>query len=314
MTTDIKNYMSLRPHITLLAIFSDWLVISLVIYISILSNNVLIYLFSIVVIGSRQHSLSVLSHDFVHYSVLKNKRFSEYVGNIFTSWPLFYRISGFRSQHLEHHRHLNTLKDPDLLRRYSQDDWSFPKKKSQIYFLLLRDLLGINFYQNFKKLYILHNKNGKHKKNFVNEKKDLIMLQTFFYGLVVLFLLYTNSFYHFFIFWLIPFFTYHKFIKRIRAISEHFAIPNNGYEQQTRTILLNPIESFLICPRNVNFHLEHHLYPTVPWYNLKSLSNNQIDVIKIRKSGHYTIGIFSGLINDINFVSTKDCISQTDLY
>ena len=307
---NIKSYTALRPHITFFAILIDWAIIIMAVYSGHYYGNIFLSLLAIIVIGSRQHSLSTLSHDFVHYSVFKNKVVSEYIGNISTSWPLFYRTSGFRSQHLMHHRHLNTINDPDLLRRYKLEDWTFPKKPKSLSFLLLRDLLGLNFHQNIKKLYILHNKNGVHKKNFKKESLALVLTQAFFYiGLLILIVV-SNNILNFLIFWIIPFATYHKFIKRIRAISEHFAIPNNNYKEQTRTTIINPIESFLICPRNINYHLEHHLYPNVPWYNLKRLSRDEEEDIRGSNLGHYTKGIFTGLMREIINVDRADCISQ----
>jgi len=41
--------------------------------------------------------------------------------------------------------------------------------------------------------------------------------------------------------------------------------------RQTRTYLLNPLAAFLFAPHQVNFHLEHHLYPSVPYYRLPEL-------------------------------------------
>ena len=37
----------------------------------------------------------------------------------------------------------------------------------------------------------------------------------------------------------------------------------------TRSILTNRVSAFFMC--NENYHLEHHLYPGVPWYNLPRL-------------------------------------------
>ena len=35
---------------------------------------------------------------------------------------------------------------------------------------------------------------------------------------------------------------------------------------KTRTVTSNPLVSFLML--NLNYHLEHHLFPAIPWYNL----------------------------------------------
>ena len=49
------------------------------------------------------------------------------------------------------------------------------------------------------------------------------------------------------------------------TLLEHHADPVLG----TRSILTNRVTAFFMC--NENYHLEHHLYPGVPWYNLPRL-------------------------------------------
>ena len=38
---------------------------------------------------------------------------------------------------------------------------------------------------------------------------------------------------------------------------------------QTRTVTSNAFVSFFMC--NLNYHLEHHLFPAMPWYHLPRL-------------------------------------------
>jgi fatty acid desaturase len=37
----------------------------------------------------------------------------------------------------------------------------------------------------------------------------------------------------------------------------------------TRTVTSNPVHSFFW--NNINWHIGHHVYPSVPWYNLQEL-------------------------------------------
>jgi hypothetical protein len=59
---------------------------------------------------------------------------------------------------------------------------------------------------------------------------------------------------------------------RIRSIAEHAMIPDPADEMKnTRTTVARWWERLLIAPNCVNFHLEHHLLPTVPHYNLRRM-------------------------------------------
>ena len=42
------------------------------------------------------------------------------------------------------------------------------------------------------------------------------------------------------------------------------------HRENTRTIYMNPILGWLLY-MNMNYHIEHHIYPTVPFYNLPKL-------------------------------------------
>jgi fatty acid desaturase len=56
----------------------------------------------------------------------------------------------------------------------------------------------------------------------------------------------------------------------MRFIAEHYGAPwNAGQMAGTRTIISNPVNSFFW--NNINWHIGHHVFPSVPWYNLVEL-------------------------------------------
>ena len=60
-------------------------------------------------------------------------------------------------------------------------------------------------------------------------------------------------------------------IKHLFAVSQHVGLARDvfDYRLNTRTIYLGPVLGFLYM--NMQYHLEHHLYPNVPYYNLPRL-------------------------------------------
>jgi len=72
------------------------------------------------------------------------------------------------------------------------------------------------------------------------------------------------------IFWFGPFLIAIPIFKT-RGYGEHTL--NEGPDEYLRTwtYQLNPIEHFFFFPLNIGYHLEHHLFPRVPWYNLRKL-------------------------------------------
>ena len=58
---------------------------------------------------------------------------------------------------------------------------------------------------------------------------------------------------------------------RLRTIGEHLAIPNKTELDASRHTEGSLIERLSIAPLNINYHVEHHLFPSVPFYNLPKL-------------------------------------------
>jgi fatty acid desaturase len=55
------------------------------------------------------------------------------------------------------------------------------------------------------------------------------------------------------------------------GLTQHAALPENGLDHRlnSRTVLMNPVFRFLYW--NMNYHVEHHMYPMVPYHALPRL-------------------------------------------
>jgi fatty acid desaturase len=294
----LKLY-ELKPLISLGALLLDWLIIILAIYGHKIWPNAFVYLIAVIVIATRMQAIGVLVHDVVHYRFLNNRRLADWLGNLFMSWPLFFTIPGYRSMHLRHHSQVNTDLDPDWVRRKGKSDWIFPMGKSQFYKMLFFDLTGINFYQNLQKLF-LPKSDDQLKKEFISLGVYYYVAMFGFYLSALGLIYYFNLEWDFLLYWLIPYFTVFKLIKRIRAIAEHFAIPDKKIAEITRTTLASPWEEFLFGQHNINYHVEHHRYPAVPWYHLKSLHQFLVSQGELNHLGHVSHGYIKGVLKEVH--------------
>jgi fatty acid desaturase len=69
--------------------------------------------------------------------------------------------------------------------------------------------------------------------------------------------------------WVLPLLTLLQPILRFRAICEHGAVRDEASPLlAARTNLAPRWVCWLLFPHHVNYHLEHHLYPAIPHYNL----------------------------------------------
>ena len=55
------------------------------------------------------------------------------------------------------------------------------------------------------------------------------------------------------------------------GLTQHAGLAENEKDHRlsTRTVILNPVLSFLYC--RMEYHIEHHIFPLVPCHNLKQL-------------------------------------------
>ena len=72
--------------------------------------------------------------------------------------------------------------------------------------------------------------------------------------------------------WVLPLVTVVQAILRLRAIAEHGATTDfSSPLTAARTNVAPAWLEWLIFPHHVNYHIEHHLYASVPHYNLPAL-------------------------------------------
>ena len=86
--------------------------------------------------------------------------------------------------------------------------------------------------------------------------------------------------YLYFVLWLAPLFTVAILITILRTISEHQPMDYEGHDPITpviRTTLCSWPERIYFFPLHFNYHIEHHLFPQVPFFNLPRLHDLMVE-------------------------------------
>ena len=235
------------------------------------------YFVAVVVIASRQHALMVLTHDSIHKRLSRGLWFNDGLARYTAAFPIFISLAKWRFIHLDHHQSTYTADDPDraIYARY-------PLGKRKFLRLLLRDICGLNVLSTLKYFIDLPWITPEFNRRFLGESRaaqyrqvaDMRAFALFWLVIVVCGLILGGNqvAVWFGLYWLVPYCTFTQVFFRVRGAIEHGNVPDpqNPY-QQTRTYFLPSALGFFFAPKQVNYHLEHHLYPSVPFFHLPRL-------------------------------------------
>jgi fatty acid desaturase len=309
LTTPIKlskeqlhSLSEVNPYVSACHIVLEWTAILLAASFCHHFWNPLLYLASVVIIGARQHALLVLMHDGTHYRLFRNRRLNDWVTEIVLAWPHLVTMRSYRENHLAHHNYVNSEKDPDWRRKEKNTEWHFPQSGRRLFGIFLRDLIGIGGINLIRLASSLSSTARVPSKTFVR-------IRLAFYIVMIGGLVAAGLGKALVLYWIIPFFTSLVLIMRIRSIAEHFAIEAGpGTYGQTRTTYAGLLASFFLAPKNVNYHIEHHFFPSVPFYRLPELHSVLMSNPEFAGAAHITSSYSKMLLE---CVGRADCVQPT---
>jgi fatty acid desaturase len=222
--------------------------------------NLVTILIALLIIGGRQLSFAILMHDCGHNSLFKSTKLNRFVGNWIVAAPVFTDMQTYSRQHTIHHKDVGTAEDPDL-----PNYIAYPVTKTSLLRKFLRDLGGLTALKYW--FYILKTRHPSQKSMMTNSA----LFRGLIVNLILFLVCYVFNSAWLYLIWFLAYNTTYFLFLRIRHIGEHAAVPDpsspNMFEN-TRTTLCSWWERLLVCPVYVNYHIEHHLLPSVPPYNL----------------------------------------------
>ena len=297
--TQTQNQQRLDPKIVKkLSVLKPWLSVSHIAleYIFIIGAVVLctmfwhplLYLVCIMWIGARQHAIAIMIHDASHYRILKNRKTNDFVSELFLAFPLFVTMRGYRLSHLAHHRHMNTEYDPDWVSKETPD-WVFPKSRWELFIMLAKITLGANLFWMIRLIVKGGRPDAAENKKIASRAFTLSRIA--YYVVLLGTLTYFGWWLHYLLYWIVPMMTWLQLILRLRSIAEHFGIEYDDREYTgARTTYPNLFDRTFLVSKNVWFHLDHHLYPSVPFFNLPQLHEELNKIPAFKEQAHITHG------------------------
>jgi len=244
--------------------------------------NPLVLLVCILIIGTRQHALFVIAHDAAHYLLYDNRLLNDVVGR---TCAMLQGLSmcTYRVIHRMHHNNLYGALDPDTALH-----GGYPRGRAYLIRKLLKDVSGLTAWKTYAyflggapalntstnvALRPLDDTSAKLRQEALHDRNMVIAFHVLLLGAFA----WSGYLVQYLVLWILPLVTVVQAILRLRAIAEHGATTDfSSPLTAARTNLAPAWLEWLIFPHQVNYHIEHHLYASVPHYNLRALHEEMV--------------------------------------
>jgi fatty acid desaturase len=232
----------------------------------------------VILLGGRQLALVVLMHEASHGTLFRSKWCNDVLVDAICARPVWTDVARYRRHHVGHHAHTGTPSDPD--RSLTAP---FPISRASLARKLLRDASGVS---GLKRLYGLALMDAELLSYTVAadparlpyrgapHHARALARRAWGFGLAQLLLLGAcAALGHAWVFsaWAVAFLTSYGVMLRVRSMSEHACTEGVGPLELTRTTRAGWLARLTVAPLDVNFHVEHHLLATVPYYRLREM-------------------------------------------
>jgi fatty acid desaturase len=261
-----KRLSKLSPTRALARIAIEWSMIITTILIAHRLANPFLYVIAVIVIGARQHALLLLMHEATHWRMFNHKDLNDWVCEPLVTWPVLTSLRAFRYTHLAHHKNLNLSTDPDLLKKQEDPDWQFPLPIWRIVWSVAKQFTGLGLWYVAR---IVRYVNANTAASGQTPRYRLIRLAYYLATLTIM--LYFHVFTLFLAYWVVPLLTCMIAFNKLRVLSEHPPIERATVYDVILSYRVRALERFLFAPLNCCYHIEHHSFPGVPFFNLPRL-------------------------------------------
>jgi fatty acid desaturase len=237
---------------------------------------------AVLVIGTRQHALFVIAHDAAHYLLYENRKANDLVGRAAATVQGL-SMCTYRVIHRLHHNNLYGELDPDTALH-----GGYPRGRAYLVKKLLKDLSGLTAWKTYA--YFLGGAPALNTRTNValrplddtSEKlrrearsdRDFVIA---FHVAALAFFAWSGYLVQYLVLWVVPLVTVVQALLRLRAIAEHGATTDfSSPLTAARTNVAPAWLEWLVFPHHVNYHIEHHLYASVPHYHLPALHREMV--------------------------------------
>jgi fatty acid desaturase len=263
----VRGLSRLDPARATWSLFKTWGLIAATAAVAVRWPHPLLVAAAVVVMAGAQHGLAVLTHEAAHHRMYRTRWLNDLVGRL-CAWPMALSMLSYRLIHRVHHNHLYEEVDPDLALIAG-----YPRGRAYLLRKLAKDLLGITTLKNAR-YFVRLPAPGAVKDETQSRlrriaRRDRRLATAVYFGLLAASIA-TGTWRWFVILWILPLVSVLQLMLRLRAVCEHGAVTDLSTPLRAARTTLPPLPlRWLLFPHDVFYHVEHHLYPSVPHYRLR---------------------------------------------
>ncbi len=263
------------------AIASTWGVILAAFAVLAAWPNALTFIAAVIVIAGRQLCLAILQHEGSHGTLFKTRWANEVLTDWLCARPVWQNLRKYRAHHLVHHTRTGTEDDPDLSLHAD-----YPVSRRSMARKMLRDLTGLTGLKTMYGLILMDAgvikwtvsnhierlpSNGRRWYHYAGTALRNMVPMLIANGVIWGVLAWSGHAWLYGV-WVLAYLTPLPLFIRIRSIAEHGCLARTpDMFLNTRTTRAGWLARITVAPVRVNYHLEHHVMASVPYYRLPLL-------------------------------------------
>ena len=251
-------------------------------------QNWLIILFQFALLLCTQRCFQTLVHDSSHRFFSRNLKRNDFFANYLIAGWIGSTVQAYRAIHFKHHFYNGSTDDPEFI------SYSTVNEKGGLFSYIFKYLLCFEALRLFKKYYMPDSggKNTEAKEEnvfifvvgLVKSKGHILFAQAI---LCVSFYLF--DIWYMYLIWIYIAVSWSPLLSGLRFLVEH---PDDSDMTVTTNSFF--LEKIFFAPFNFNCHYEHHVWPSLPPYNLPAANSYLIDQGFFERHPEYINASFIG--------------------